>query len=367
MYSTCLHCGARLGANEVLEAFPVGRIVAFDAARGRLWAVCPRCTRWNLAPLEERWEAVEAAERRFTDARLRVQGEGVGMAKLPDGTRLVRVGGALPGELAAWRYGPQLRGRRARYRALTGAAAVGGALFLGVGVFGALGAGAGLLPLGAAAYRAYLASRVVHRLGGGDSPTGAELLLKRHQLNRARLADDGAGGVAVLLPEALPAERVRDERGRRSLVPPRPLLLTGDAARTILTRTMVSANRKGAGRDGVDHALSRLSLAGGAEAFLRASAARGGMLDVPYLVDLAGPGRTHAELSRRGGAHLARVERDGRLDAVTSLAVEMALHEERERRALDGELAGLLAAWREAEEIAAIADSLFAPALPRKG
>jgi hypothetical protein len=36
----------------------------------------------------------------------------------------------------------------------------------------------------------------------------------------------------------------------------------------------------------------------------------------------------------------------------------MALTEESERRALEGELAALEAAWREAEEIAAIADAL---------
>ncbi|HEY0780347.1 MAG TPA: hypothetical protein VGD56_20490 [Gemmatirosa sp.] len=38
------------------------------------------------------------------------------------------------------------------------------------------------------------------------------------------------------------------------------------------------------------------------------------------------------------------------------------LHEDAERRALDGELAELERAWRDAEEIAAIADTL---ALPR--
>jgi hypothetical protein len=44
------------------------------------------------------------------------------------------------------------------------------------------------------------------------------------------------------------------------------------------------------------------------------------------------------------------------------LALEMAAHEDAERRALDGELAELEAAWREAEEIAAIADAMFLPA-----
>ena len=67
MYRTCIFCPADLGTNQALEAFPVGRSVAFDAHRGRLWAVCGKCGRWNLAPLEERWEAVEDAERAFRD------------------------------------------------------------------------------------------------------------------------------------------------------------------------------------------------------------------------------------------------------------------------------------------------------------
>ena len=43
------------------------------------------------------------------------------------------------------------------------------------------------------------------------------------------------------------------------------------------------------------------------------------------------------------------------------LALEMALHEEQERRALEGELWLLERAWREAEEIADISDKLFLP------
>ena len=53
--------------------------------------------------------------------------------------------------------------------------------------------------------------------------------------------------------------------------------------------------------------------------------------------------------------HLAR------LKAPTRLAVEMALHEEQERRALEGELWRLERAWEEAEEIAAISDGLLLP------
>jgi hypothetical protein len=40
------------------------------------------------------------------------------------------------------------------------------------------------------------------------------------------------------------------------------------------------------------------------------------------------------------------------------LALEMAVHDELEREALRGELAALEAAWRQAEEIAGIADWL---------
>jgi hypothetical protein len=49
-----------------------------------------------------------------------------------------------------------------------------------------------------------------------------------------------------------------------------------------------------------------------------------------------------------------------RLPSVDRLALEMASNEDVERRALDGELAELTAAWKEAEEIAHISDELFA-------
>ena len=55
MYRSCIFCSSALGANEAIETFPVGRQVAFDAWKGRLWVVCPVCARWNLAPIEERW------------------------------------------------------------------------------------------------------------------------------------------------------------------------------------------------------------------------------------------------------------------------------------------------------------------------
>ncbi len=101
MYAACLFCHGALGRNESIEHFPVGRRLAFDAAKGRLWVVCPRCARWNLTPLEARWEAIEEAERAYRDAKLRVATDNVGLAKLREGTELVRIGSPMLPEFAA--------------------------------------------------------------------------------------------------------------------------------------------------------------------------------------------------------------------------------------------------------------------------
>ena len=114
MWHTCLFCKKSLGSNEVVESFPVGRRLAFDAAKGRLWVVCRRCKRWNLTPLEDRWEAVEACEKLFRDTRLRTSSEHIGLARHPEGLELVRIGNPVSPEFAAWRYGDQLGERRRR-------------------------------------------------------------------------------------------------------------------------------------------------------------------------------------------------------------------------------------------------------------
>jgi hypothetical protein len=57
----------------------------------------------------------------------------------------------------------------------------------------------------------------------------------------------------------------------------------------------------------------------------------------------------------------------GQLNTLTPryrLALEMALHEESERRAMEGELAELERAWRDAEAVAEIADSMLLPEDP---
>lgn len=374
MYSTCIFCSAPLGSNEAVEEFPVGKRLAFDAWKGRLWAVCPKCSRWNLAPIEERWEATETAEKLFRDARLRAQSENVGLAKLPDGTRLIRIGEALPGELAAWRYGDQLVRRRRRYLLAAGILGVAGVAYGGLAIAGALGGGAGAVNLVNLAWQHRRARRFVHRLPAEESPTGKPLPLRRHHLNGARAATGEDGEIALHLPYALEPTRVRRDDGRAVWLPARSVVLTGPAARNVLGRAMVDANAGGASRKHLGRALDLLSGPGGAEGYLRQAAGGDRSLGVPYVPTLAsgtswqrfvGTFRGEAvpaALPRPAGAYgtpwwTAKARAD-RLSRPEALALEMALHEETERRALEGELAALEAAWREAEEIAAIADAL---------
>ena len=160
MYSTCLFCNQSLGSNEVVEAFPVGRRLAFDQRRGRLWVVCRKCEKWNLTPLEERWEAIEACERLFRDTRKRVSTDNIGLAKLSEGLELVRIGEPQRPEFAAWRYGDQF-GRRHRRAMVVGSATLTMSLGLVAMRFYPGFAGSGLATAGGLAMQAVVWSNII--------------------------------------------------------------------------------------------------------------------------------------------------------------------------------------------------------------
>src|SRR5215475_3780785 len=133
MYSTCLFCNGGLGTNATIEHFQVGRKLAFDASKGRLWVVCELCGRWNLTPLEERWEAIEECERAFRGTFVRVSTGNIGLARLREGMELIRIGLPLRPEFAAWRYGRHFGTRRRRV-AVMGGAGVAGAAIAGIAI-----------------------------------------------------------------------------------------------------------------------------------------------------------------------------------------------------------------------------------------
>lgn len=130
MYSTCLFCYRDLGRNDFVENFQVGRRLAFDSAKGRLWVVCRGCERWNLTPVEERWEAIEECERAFSDVKQRVSTDNIGLARLREGIELVRIGSPKLPEMAAWRYGDQFGRRRRRHLVSYGIPSVAVAAFI---------------------------------------------------------------------------------------------------------------------------------------------------------------------------------------------------------------------------------------------
>lgn len=82
--------------------------MAYDPHRGRLWAVCTACGRWNLTPLEDRWETLEACERAVRDRGVeRLRTPHLSLIDVRDG-ELIRVGEPEREEFVDWRYGPRL-------------------------------------------------------------------------------------------------------------------------------------------------------------------------------------------------------------------------------------------------------------------
>src|SRR5260370_2131259 len=60
MYATCAFCNGKFDGDGGPSGLGVGRRLAFDEWRGRLWVICPKCARWNLTPLDDRLERIES-------------------------------------------------------------------------------------------------------------------------------------------------------------------------------------------------------------------------------------------------------------------------------------------------------------------
>lgn len=316
MYSTCIFCHAALEANDTIEHFPVGRRLAFDPERGRLWVICRRCRQWNLTPTEERWEAIEECERFYRDTRVRVSTDQIGLARLPSGLELVRIGRPQRPEFAAWRYGDQL-GRRRRAALVKvgiglgalGAVVVGGvAAGVGIGSFGWL--------IGQMGERIVKGSpeRVVARL---PSPDSGEIIVRGKHLSHLQLVGASGPGWQLGVPH------------RKSIV-----TLQGESAVQALGKLLPQLNRFGGSRERVSEAVS--------------------------LIERANDPLRFFDVAVRQAQNHSKPKISA-LPEATRLALEMAAHEDSERRALEGELALLEQAWKEAEEVAAIADNMFLP------
>lgn len=326
MYSTCLFCSVSLGSNDAIEEFPVGRRLAFDSAKGRLWVVCRSCQRWNLTAIEERWEAIEQCERLFRSTPMRVSTDNIGMTRLRSGLELVRIGEALRPEFASWRYLPIFEKRRRSLLAASGPAPTER-----VGISNSLWSASSIIfpPMAAIALAGAVRNVYVQHIktyAYVPAVAGSRMFaVKGYHLAEARLlhADNNMGWSLEL-----------EHDGGRSE-------LSGAAAERVLGRVLVAINSTGGSGEDLDRAVSLLGRQKETDGFFHRQ------------------GR--ASNWRRGRRYWWDDSLSGALKnraPSTRLALEMALHESVERAALEGELDALRDAWAEAEEIAAIADSL---------
>ena len=295
--------------------------VTREERRGR--AFSGRATarlRRGETPVEERWEAIEECERAYAKTRMRVATENIGLARLAEGLELVRIGAPQRPEFAAWRYGDDFGRRRRRYIALSG---VLGAALMGKFVAGPLlGLTMGLATTGFSA---------LYSVGMGA------MLIRDYRV-RSRVAVPGEKRHAVVRRSQLKKIRIQSERDSLRIRMPadgaaisgpdhkREVTIEGDAALRAAATILTVANDAGADRETLTKATDIVSR----------------QPDASRLFFEAAPAQVE----------LTSIPDDMRL------ALEMATNEDIERRAMEGELAMLEAAWQQAEEIAAIADNL---------
>jgi hypothetical protein len=359
VYTTCLFCHTDLGANHFLPAFPVGRRLAFDPKKGRLWVICTRCGRWNLTPLDERWEAIDDGERLFRGTRLRMSTDNIGLARFRGAFELIRVGPALLPEIASWRYGTRLARFEPEPEQQRG-------LFL---------RGAHLIARATAGALVGYA----HRIGFSDDTVLRMRTFRRKGGVLLRTNDEYGAPVVVRYAHLGQAQLVRPEKDA-----PWQLNLAHDtgvatlaesAALRVAGKMLATLNFGVASQAEVSHAIAKLDDAGDPEGYfarVASLAMRTSWGRFPDAPEEAAPA-PHGTFSERLALQLANRSFWGRggtnsdeetplfrLPAVDRLALEMAANEDIERRALLGELDALHAAWKDAEEIAAIADELFA-------
>lgn len=325
MNATCLHCHKRFPANDVVEAFPFATRVAYDPARLRYWVVCARCGKWSLAPLEEdeRASTIEQLERWWRGSSAHYTAGDIGVGQFSPRFSVVRIGAAGWNEFASWRYARVLRNRRYRQYAswaTTAAINVGFAVTGILTIGGAVAASASV----ALAY-AWLGNyelrnrRSVCRI---PAPSGDREVMRQKDLLHMELVKSRGDGWSLNAVHSRGVTTLSGPEGVRAMAYALPWL-----------------NFVGASDRGVDDAIALIKAAGGPGAIVARAAA-------PLPTDK----------SRQMNARLL-----AQYPSTVRIALEMATHEESERRVLENEIALLHAEWREAEEIAGIVDTLLVP------
>jgi hypothetical protein len=307
MFRSCGFCNASFDGDGGPSGLGVGRRIAFDEWKGRLWVVCPRCSRWNLTPFDDRLERIESVARAASEGRIAASTDQVALIRWQR-YDFVRVGKPPRIELATWRYGERLRNRQ-RERMKVVVPLTVAAIGLGVAANVAAGGGFGVVVWNIHRIADWMYLRMV---GGRKVPLiespicahcGSVMQLRARHVQHARVVPDRQTEMAVLLS----CPRCRQEGAQ----------LSGSDATQVLRQGLTYLNLARGGRRRAEDAAKEVDLVGGPDQLVRDIAKR--------------------ELTLRS----LRPER--------GLALEMAVDERAEVEELERQ-------WRDAEEIADIAD-----------
>jgi len=310
MYKTCAFCNSRLDGDGGPSGLGVGKRLAFDEWKGRLWVICPQCSRWNLAPLDERLERIEALARAAREGRMAAATEQVALIRW-HGYDFVRVGKPPRLEFATWRYGERLKARQReqlKFVVPLTVATVGLAVAVNVAAGGSVGVFVWNMPnIARAMYTGIIGRRTVGLI---EPPIcercGSLMRLRAKHMAHARIVPDSTAGLGLVLS----CPTCRSEGA----------LLVGADAQAALRQGLTYLALARRGRERAEDAARLVEGAGGPERLIRDVARR--------------------ELTLRSIAPERR------------LALEIAVDEQAEIEALERQ-------WKDAEEIAEIADGLL--------
>src|SRR6266496_3858409 len=235
MYTTCAFCNAKLDGDGGPSGLGVGRRIAFDEWKGRLWVICPKCARWNLSPLDDRLERIDTVARAARDAKLLAATDHVALLR---------------------------RQERLKYVIPLTVAAVGLGIAANVAAGGTLGVFVwNLHRLGESLYITIVGNRKVNLAEPPICPSCGTLLeLRAKHVQHARVVPDAHADIAVILS----CPHCRNEAAH----------LTGSDAQAVLRQGLAYLNTTRAGRRRAADAAQVVDQAGGPDRLIRDVARR---------------------------------------------------------------------------------------------
>ncbi len=311
MYTECAFCAGSLGGDGGQSGLGVGRRFAFDPWKSRAWVICQRCSRWNLSPYDTRLDTIGAMQQMATGGRAAAASDQVTLFRLA-GYDVVQIGRPPRVEMATWRYGERMKARRREMLKIyvpVAVVAVGASVALNAAAGGGIAAMMGNLPGMIDGVTTMIVGnrRVPVEVPQCDRCGGVMILRSKH-IEHARLTKTSHQDLALLVscPQCH-----RDGA----------MLEGADAERALRTgMTYLNLKKKKAIKKKAEAAAEYLERHGGPDTFLT----------------------TSIRLERRLGQFVG----------AEALALEMAVDEQAELKELERQ-------WRQAEELADIADNLL--------